>query len=44
MLDRKLEILKMLLGYTSVLNLFAKTTKGNTALVHAVWNGNVRGM
>lgn len=41
-IERKLEMIKVLMEHKSVLNLLSKTNKGNTALVHAIWNGNVR--
>jgi len=35
-------MMKMLIGFQSVLNLGAKTDKGNTPLVLAICNGNLR--
>jgi hypothetical protein len=40
--DRKLDMLKMLLDFKSVINVLSTSNKGNTALVHAIWNGNTR--
>lgn len=42
MMDRKLKVVKTLVSeYRGAADLSIKTERGNTALVHAVWNGIV---